>query len=223
MELIGKIIEIVGDRSDTLWSISDISYSKFKEDFTRAIILAQHYNHFISNAEYDEKEYHDIILEIRMSIDQKINLLRNLFDQYGIKNFVPPVAQTDEIELVAPFSFKYAAVQSGLGWIGKNGVLITREFGPRVRLGAILVDFPLICGKPIKESLCGNCHACVDACSWGVIKGVNWNISSRREELLNYKLCNKKRSEYIKTNSRKHTCGYCILACPWGIKEPGKQ
>lgn len=220
MDRISEIREIIGNRADIIWSIADISYSDFKDDYTRAVIIAQSYKRSITNEEYDEEKYHRIILEITTIIDEKINLLKQLFDQYGIKNFIPPVAQTSEIELVAPFSFKYAAVQAGLGWIGKSGLLITREYGPRVRLGAILLDYPFDCGSPIRDSLCGSCRACVGACPWGVIKGLNWNILSKRDELLDYQLCNKKRSENIESNGRKVMCGYCLLACPWGLKTP---
>jgi len=214
---LSKIREIIGDSSNIIWSIADISYSNYKNDYTRAIIIAQCYKSFITNEEYNEEKYHHIILEVKTSIDKKINLLKQFFDQLGIKNYIPPIAQKDEKELVAPFSFKFAAVQAGLGWIGKSGVLITKKFGPRVRLAAILLDYPLEHGSPITNSLCGNCHACVAACPWGVLRGVNWNISTKRDELLNYQLCNKKRSEYIESTGRKHTCGYCILAFPWGL------
>lgn len=217
-KLLRKIGEIIGNKSNIIWSIADIAYSNYKEDYTRAIILAQRYNSFITNEDYDEEKYHNIILEIKTAIDEKTSLLKKVLDQNSIKNYIPPVAQKDEKELVAPFSFKYAAVQSGLGWIGKNGVLITKEFGPRVRLAAILFNYPLECGSPITKSLCGSCHACVDVCPWRVIKGVNWNISLTRDELLDFQLCNKKRSEYIEKHGRKHTCGYCLLACPWGLK-----
>lgn len=217
MDKLSKIKEIIGDSPDIIWSIADISYSDYKDDFTRAIIIAQRYKNFITNEEYDEEKYHRIILEVKTSVDKKINLLKKLFDQYDIKNYIPPIAQKDEKDLVAPFSFKFAAVQAGLGWIGKSGVLITKKFGPRVRLAAILLDYPLVHGHPITKSLCGNCHACVSACPWGVIKNVTWNIFSKREELLDYQLCNKKRCEYIEIKGRKHTCGYCILACPWGL------
>lgn len=219
MDTVDKIIEkMIGSWPDIIWSVADISYSDFKADFTRAIIIAQGYKGFITNKEYNEAIYHHVLLEAKKSIDERINLLKKLLDHYGIKNFIPPTVQADEIELVAPFSFKYAAVQAGIGWIGKNDTLITRKFGPRVRLGAILLDYPLNCGNPVSKSLCGSCHACVDACPWKVIKGVNWNISSNREDILDYQLCNKKRSEYIECSGRKHNCGYCILACPWGLK-----
>ncbi|HML90089.1 MAG TPA: hypothetical protein PKA28_16740 [Methylomusa anaerophila] len=217
MDALDKIKDIFANGSDSIWSVADISYSDFKDNFARAIVIAQQYKFFITNEEYNEEKYHHLLVEGRAAINKKVNLLKQLFDRYGIKNYIPPMSQSDETELVAPFSFKYAAVQAGLGWIGKSGVLVTKEFGPRVLLAAILIDYPLDSGSPINKSLCQDCFACVDACPWGIIKGVNWTISSRRDELLDFQFCNKQRSEYIESNGRKHTCGYCILACPWGL------
>ena len=63
-----------------------------------------------------------------------------VLDEYQVKYDIPPVAQSNEADLEAPFSFKFAAVNAGLGWIGKNDVVITEKYGPRVRLSAILIN-----------------------------------------------------------------------------------
>jgi len=223
MDALNRIRDIIASSEDVIWGISDIAYSDLSEKYSRAIIIAQKYSQFISNEGYDEERYHKLLVADRVIINDRINRLKELFDELGICNYVPPLDQTDEISLVAQFLFKYAAVQAGLGWIGKSGVLVTKQFGPRIRLAAILINHPLECGKPIKESLCGDCHSCIDACPWGLIKGANWGISTCREELLDYQSCNKKRSEYIDENSRKHTCGYCILACPWNSKDTAQK
>ena len=219
LEIQSEMESILDNHQDIIWSIADTSYSNFRDSYTRVIIIAQRYKEYITSENYDEEKYEQMMIEQREKINEYIQYLKDLFDRYGVDHFVPPLAQTDEKSLIAPFSFKYAAVQAGLGWIGKSGVLVTKQFGPRVRLAAILVNYPLEYGQPITKSLCGDCCACVDACPYGVIKGVNWNIAIQREELLNYQLCNQKRSEYIDKMGRKHTCGYCILTCPWGLKK----
>ena len=53
--------------------------------------------------------------------------------------------------LKSVFSHKLAAHLSGLGWIGKNCLLITPDFGPRVRFVTILTDAPLPSGIPLNE------------------------------------------------------------------------
>lgn len=79
-----------------------------------------------------------------------------------------PVPMTLESKgLMAELSLREIAYQAGLGTIGKNRLLITREFGPRVRLGAILTDAPLIAGKPIQEDFCTDCQLCLESCPTG--------------------------------------------------------
>jgi epoxyqueuosine reductase QueG len=215
---LNEIQEIIDPGSDTIWSVADIPYSLFRDDYKRAIVLARHYEYPLPGEEYNEEKFHHVLAGAKTAMDEKIHRIKNLADKHGIKSLVPPASQTDETELKAPFSFKYAAVQSGLGWIGKNGVLITRKFGPRVRLGALLIDYPLDCGTPVKKSFCGTCNACAEACPWKLIRGINWTLSAKREDLLDYQLCNKKRSEYLEICGRKHECGHCILACPRGVR-----
>lgn len=41
-----------------------------------------------------------------------------------MKYYIPPAAQNNEVDLIAPFSFKFAAVNVGLGWIGKTMLLL---------------------------------------------------------------------------------------------------
>ncbi len=219
MITIDEIKEIIDQRSDAIWAVADISYSRFKDNYTRAIVIAQYYEYPLPDEGYNEEKFHRVLVESKTDINEKLNCIKQPADKYGINSFVPPTSQRDETELKAPFSFKYAAVQAGLGWIGKNGVLVTRKFGPRVRLGAILIDYHLDCGNPVKKSFCGTCNACVEACPWKLIKGINWTVSTKRDDLLDYQQCNKKRSEFLEICGRKHECGYCMLACPRGTSE----
>jgi ferredoxin len=59
---------------------------------------------------------------------------------------------------------KTAAVKCGLGCQGKNTLLITPRFGPRVRLISVLTAAQLDVDEPYKEDLCGNCEKCLVAC-----------------------------------------------------------
>lgn len=131
---------------------------------------------------------------------------------------IPPVAQTSEDTLIAPLSFKYSAINAHLGWIGKNGVLITERYGPRIRLFAVLInfDFPII--SPTVTSKCPKeCFECVKACPHKALKGKQWSINTNRTEVIDYQLCNQKRRLYIKSHNRKHSCGFCMVSCPHGL------
>jgi epoxyqueuosine reductase len=69
-------------------------------------------------------------------------------------------------------SLPHAAVEAGLGTLGLNLQLLTREFGPRVLLTAVLCSVDVECDKPITEALClgPECGRCLKACPGDVIK-----------------------------------------------------
>jgi len=62
----------------------------------------------------------------------------------------------------------------GAGFIGKNHLVITKEYGCRVNLGAIITDAPLLHGdyryEPYNENLCGDCTLCEEYCPSGALK-----------------------------------------------------
>jgi len=69
-------------------------------------------------------------------------------------------------------SLKHAAVRAGLGTMGKNTLLITKDFGNRLRLAGLLTTAPLPAGKPIEESLCvRDCKNCVNVCPVKALDG----------------------------------------------------
>lgn len=45
-------------------------------------------------------------------------------------------------------------------------------------------------------------------------ENVKWEIDTLRNDIIDYQLCNQKRSLYIKKHERKNTCGLCMAACP---------
>lgn len=104
-----------------------------------------------------------------------------------------------------------------LGWIGKNDVVITEKYGPRVRLSAILINQEFVYGKKISQSRCPeNCKKCFDVCPHKALHDVQWNIDSLRSDIIDYRLCNEKRSLYIQAHGRKNACGLCMVVCPFG-------
>lgn len=67
----------------------------------------------------------------------------------------------------APVLERGLAVQSGLGWIGKNTMLINRRAGSWFFLGEIYTDLPLVAPVAVVKNHCGNCMACLDICPTG--------------------------------------------------------
>lgn len=217
--ILEKIKEIFMEYPKIKFGFTKIDFSKYSKEYKCALIFAVPYSHRLSVKTYNEQLFEKSICDARIIIDEVVPKLEAVFKESRVKYFVPPTAQNNEDKLVAPFSFKYAAVNAGLGWIGKNDVLIT-ENGPMQRLSAILLDADIKCGQPIKESRCPDkCTKCVSACPHKALKGVIWNIKSKRQEIVDYHLCNKKRSLFIEKLGRKSSCGLCLVSCPYGLQE----
>ncbi len=66
--------------------------------------------------------------------------------------------------LVGDFSLRHAAVSAGMGFIGRNNLLVTPQFGPRVRLGAVLTNARLESKAQKMERKCKDCQVCIDQC-----------------------------------------------------------
>jgi epoxyqueuosine reductase len=110
---------------------------------------------------------------------------------------------TDYRTITGAFSFKYAAVQAGLGTIGKNGLLLTRSYGPRVKLSVVLTEAPLEGGNIIVEDLCNDCEICVKVCPSGALKEP---VGETRPNYDRFVCC----SFYTANKG----CGLCMSKCP---------
>ena len=97
------------------------------------------------------------------------NKLVRFLEDKGFKSVSIPLALPldmggEKMGLKGDFSLRHAAVEAGLGEMGLNRLLITKRFGPRVRIGAILTNASLKPDKRSNEKICDNCGECVKAC-----------------------------------------------------------
>jgi len=76
----------------------------------------------------------------------------------------------DQRHLRAIFSFKEAACAAGIGSIGRHGMLITPQFGPRVRLACLLTDAQVEASPVSQVDYCLNCDACIRVCPAGALQ-----------------------------------------------------
>ncbi len=134
---------------------------------------------------------------------------------------IPPdsdrIRNTFVSKLYPFFTHKMAATSAGLGWIGKNGLLINPDFGPRLSLATILTDAPLQAGIPIEHSLCGNCGLCMEFCPSDAITGEQWSRHEPFPELIQLDKCASHKKK-IRALHGKPNCGLCITICPYGRK-----
>lgn len=103
-------------------------------------------------------------------------------------------------------SHKKIGELAGLGWIGRNNLLVNPKFGSRIRLVTILTSLPLEPGGRIAMG-CGACRCCIPACPANAIK-------ERREDF-DHKACYEKLQEFRNRGLvGQFICGLCVRACP---------
>jgi len=145
----------------------------------------------------------------------------NILQEGGFLALPIPAAQIlDRKEWFGAISHKAVARMAGLGWQGKNLLLINRKYGSRVRLVTLLTNAPLAFDGPV-ENLCGKCVHCVESCPVDAIKNVNTDSHYRnRDEALHFERCMKKVTEDFAPlpNIGFPMCGICIKVCPFGRK-----
>ncbi|UCH22526.1 MAG: epoxyqueuosine reductase [Deltaproteobacteria bacterium] len=139
----------------------------------------------------------------------------------GFNGLPIPASQVlDQRKYYGAISHKAVARMAGLGWQGKNLLLITPQYGSRVRLATILTDAPLITDGPVTNR-CGKCMSCRDACPAEAIKGISTkdHYKNRNDALYFSQCVDKLKGEFAKIpNIGAAICGICIKVCPFGKK-----
>lgn len=125
------------------------------------------------------------------------------------------VASMNDTALAIPL-----AIQAGLGEYGRHGLLITPEFGPRVRLGKIFTDLPLVPDQPVRfgvHEFCQECRRCSSGCPVKAISPLiptdeiynQSNIKGVRKWSVNGEKC------FGYWASQNSDCSICIRVCPY--------
>ena len=102
-------------------------------------------------------------------------------------------------------SHKHIAVAAGLGWIGRNNLLVHPRHGGRLRLNTVLTDMELVPDAQLDFG-CGHCSACARACP---ASSIGADPSG-----FDHKGCYEMLREFKnKRNLGHHICGLCVKAC----------
>ncbi|MDO8691573.1 MAG: 4Fe-4S binding protein [Dehalococcoidia bacterium] len=148
----------------------------------------------------------EICYEVTKYIEDRGNVALPSFFVY--QTFVGPRSEYFNAILDTKwFSYIIAGAQAGVGEVGMNGLLLTPEFGPKVRLTAVITDAVITPDPKTKGDLCPgiSCNLCAEACPVGAISvdGVDkpkcHGYNDAHQEVLGYSYC-----------------GMCIRACPAG-------
>lgn len=119
----------------------------------------------------------------------------------------------------APVSLKHFGEEAGLGVFALSNLLVTPEFGPRVRLSGVITDAPLAHDKPLSSNPCKEAQsrcklACVRGCP---TEALATNGKIKRAECYKYYFILPCHGLYQETGINWR-CGLCITNCPVGSK-----
>ena len=193
------------------------------EPFVRAVAIAVKLPAAVFEQIVDRPTpiYKSVYTTANLILDQIAFRTAMALQNDGFSSLPIPASQVlDQENWNAAISHKAVARMAGLGWQGKNLLLITPRYGSRVRLATILTMAPLEVDGPVKNR-CGVCTACQDACPAQAIKGVNTKTHyENRNEAMHFSRCVEKvTGEFAKIPEvGAPICGICIKVCPFGRK-----
>ncbi|MDX1367232.1 tRNA epoxyqueuosine(34) reductase QueG [Pseudomonas sp.] len=149
------------------------------------------------------RDYHKLI---RKRLQQLAERIQQQIGPFGYRAFVDS----------APVLEKAIAEQAGLGWIGKNTLVLNRGAGSYFFLGELFVDLPLPVDAPHTSEHCGRCTACLDICPTGAFVGPYLLDARRCISYLTIELKGAIPEELrAPIGNRVFGCDDCQLVCPW--------
>ena len=135
---------------------------------------------------------HHVYDIVNLRLDLAASIISGHLQQSGFKALpIPASKRVDDERICASFSHKLGAHLAGLGWIGKSCLLITPEFGPRVRWATILTDAPLEPTGGMQQEQCGDCRECIDICPIQAFTGNPFRADEPREVRYDARKCEK--------------------------------
>jgi len=223
MNLLSKIQSILLESGASLIGFSNLTLldRRIRKGYILGISIAVSLNHnIIKNIENGPTiEYHDECDKANKKLDYLSKTISNFLNGNGY--ITDSWGATDDRVYghhLTDLPHKTMATLSGIGWIGKCALLITKEYGSALRLTTVLTNIKIkVPDMSIKESLCENCSICVDMCPGKASKGINWYRGLHRDDFFNPDLCRNAARKLSKerTGIELTFCGICIACCPY--------
>ncbi len=157
----------------------------------------------VSRYAYGE-DYHNVIKEKLVKLE---DFIKEIYTEVKTKSFVD----------ASPLLEKALAVKSGLGCIGKQSLLINKDFGTFCFIGEIVLDKDLEYDIPFTQDLCGKCTKCIDACPTKAIVEPHVIDARKCITYLNIENRKEKASSELQTKNFYnwiYGCDICQDVCP---------
>lgn len=158
-------------------------------------------------------DYHEVI---RSKLKELLALIKTTIGEVNGRGFVDS----------APVLERSWAQRSGLGWIGKNGNLISKQNGSFFFLATLICDLELEYDSPFAKDYCGSCRKCIDHCPTDAIlpdkvvdgsKCISYFTIELKDALIDESMKGK-------FNNWMFGCDVCQDVCPWNrFSKPTKE
>jgi epoxyqueuosine reductase len=149
------------------------------------------------------QDYHEVI---RAKLNILVAKLKERIPEISIRGFVDS----------APVLERAWATRAGLGWIGKNSMLISRRNGSYFFISELITDLELVYDHPMGGNYCGDCSRCLDACPTSAITDLKTVDANK---CISY-LTIENKGEIPEAFKGKYDkwifgCDICQQVCPW--------
>jgi len=149
------------------------------------------------------QDYHVVI---RAKLTEFLEVLREEIGEINGRSFVDS----------APVMERQWAQRAGLGWIGKNSLLLNRQMGSFFFLAELIIDLEATPDTPLAKDYCGTCTACMDACPTDAIVQPEVIDASKCISYLTIELKEAIPNEFAgKMENWVFGCDICQDVCPW--------
>lgn len=148
------------------------------------------------------EDYHLVVKSKLLQLEQEI---LKIFPQATMRSFVD----------ASPVLEKTWAIKAGLGFRGKNTLLINPKIGSYCNIGVILIDQELAYDTPL-ETTCGECFRCLEHCPTNALE--NPCQLNARKCISYYNNTRKNNVAPIDLHGWAKGCDECQVCCPWNAK-----
>lgn len=144
--------------------------------------------------------------QMNFFLDRGALLVADRIQKSGFRSLAVAASQIVDWDMQrAHLSHKHVGRAAGLGWFGRNNLLVNPELGSRFRLVTVLTDMPLEPDRPLDRD-CGSCHACAAACPARAIKDTR--------EAFDHLACYETLKDFRKKGyTTQFICGICVRDC----------
>jgi len=227
-----KLLSLAGARFVDLFGVADLHAARELEprllddvtgDFTRAVVFGMPLQDAVVEAIVDRPTplYFHNYRQTNYQLDGLALEAAALLQHEGhraaaiaasqIVSRDPPAALSPSKGMHGHVSHRLLGWAAGLGWWGRNNLLVNPQYGSRFRMASVLTDAPLGSDRPLERD-CGRCHACVRVCPADAIRPTREAFDLER---CYEKLCEFAKIPYV----GQHICGVCVKAC-WPANWP---